>query len=158
MKKIREKFTIVERLIFLLILVLIIMILIPIISDKIEQPKRDEAKLDTQNYINTVNEYVQKLKETDEELFNEIVNYNSLSKFCSIIDEEKQELVCGNNNLKISSDIIVGKDSIVYFSKEGIVEGYKIIVGKYKVIYPNTKGYTTVKRYHKPKEAELKEG
>ena len=158
MKKIKEKFTIVERLLFILIVALIIIIVIPIIGDKIEQPKREKAKQDAQNYIKAVNEYVQKIKETDEELFNEIINYNSLSKFCSIKDEEKQKLVCGNNNLKISSDIIVGKDSIVYFSKEGVVEGYKIIVGKYKVIYPNTKGYTTIKRYHKPKEAELKEG
>lgn len=75
-----------------------------------------------------------------------------------MVDEEKQELVCGNNTLNISSDIVIGKDSIIYFSNDGLVEGYKIIVGKYKVIYPNTKGYTTVKRYHKPKEVELKEG
>ena len=157
MKKIREKFTIIERLIFFLILLLIVIVLIPIISDKIEQPKLDKAKLDAQNYVNVVNEYVQKIKKTDEELFNKIVNYNSLSKFCSVDDEEKQELICGNNTLNISSNIMVGKDTIIYFSKDGLVEGYKLIIGKYKVIYPNSKGYTTVKRYHKPKEKQLKE-
>ena len=91
MKKIKEKFTIVERLLFILIVALIIIIVIPIIGDKIEQPKREKAKQDAQNYIKAVNEYVQKIKETDEELFNEIINYNSLSKFCSIKDEEKQK-------------------------------------------------------------------
>ena len=67
MKKIKEKFTIVDRLIFLLALLLIVIIIIPIIIDKIEKPKIDKAKFDTEKYIGIVNEYVQNIKNSDEE-------------------------------------------------------------------------------------------
>ena len=63
MKKIREKFTIVERLLFLFTLIIIVIIVIPIISDKIEKPKRDKAYDNAQKYIEIVNKYVEKLKE-----------------------------------------------------------------------------------------------
>lgn len=158
MKKIKEKFTIVDRLIFLLVLILIIIIVIPIISDKIEKPKIDKAKSDTEKYIAIVNEYVENIKNSDEELFNEIIKYNSLSKYCTILDEENQELVCGDTKLNIKSDIEVGQDSIVYFNKDGLVEGYKIITNGYRVTYPNSKNMTTIKKYRKkPKEEINKE-
>lgn len=155
-KKIKEKFTIVERLLFYLAIVLIIIILIPIACDKIEKPKIDKAKSDTEKYINIVNDYISNIKTTDEELFNEIIKYNSLSKYCTIVDEEGKQLVCGDNKLDIESDIKVEKDSIVYFNKDGLVEGYKIITNGYRVTYPNSKNMTTIKKYRKKAEDELK--
>ena len=154
MKKIREKFTIVERLIFLLILILIIMIAIPIISDIIEQPKRDKAKQNAKNYIEIVNTYIKDLKNQDEELFNKIVKYNSFSKYCSITDKEKQILTCGDEEISIpSNEILPELDSVIYFSSEGAVAGYKIITNGYRVTYPNSKNMTTIKRY-KPKSID----
>ena len=157
-KKIREKFTIVERLIFYMALMLIIIIIIPIISDKIEKPKRDTAKLDTDKYIEIVNNDIKSIKEIDEGLYNELLKYNSLSKYCSITDSEEQILSCGEFQISVSSENIKPEiDSVIYFSSGGVVAGYKIIVDNYKVIYPNTKGLTTIKRYKKPKEKETVE-
>ena len=156
MKKIREKFTIVERLLFLLVLIIIIIIMIPIISDKIEKPKKDKAKKDAETYVEIVNQYLKDVKENNEELFNEIIKYNSVSKFCSITDEEAQELKCGDTKLDIKNkNYIIGQDSIIYFSKEGNVEGYKIIIDGYKVSYPNSKGLTSIKKYTPKKEDVL---
>lgn len=155
MKKLREKFTIVERLIFVLLLVIIAIIIIPIICDKIEKPKRDNAKFNTEKYINIVNQYIKNIKTNDEELFSEVIKYNSLSKYCSINDEESHELTCGDIKLNIKSDIKVGQDSVVYFNRDGLVEGYKIIINGYKVSYPNSKGFISIKRYHKKKEENI---
>lgn len=148
MKKIKEKFTIVDRLIFLSALLLIIIIVIPIIIDKIEKPKIDKAKSDTEKYIATVNEYVQNIKSSDEDLFNKIIKYNSFSKYCIITDKDKQILTCGDNEIVIpSKEILPEVDSIVYFNKDGIVEGYKVITNGYRVTYPNSKNMTTIKKY-----------
>ena len=134
--------------------------MVPIISDKIEKPKKDKAKKDTEAYIEIVNQYLKDIKENDEDLFNEIIKYNSVSKFCSITNEEVQELKCGDTKLDIKNkNYILGQDSIIYFSKEGNVAGYKIIIEGYKVSYPNSRESTTVKRYKAKKEDTLvKEG
>lgn len=156
MKKIREKFTIVDRLIFLLALLLIVIIIIPIIIDKIEKPKIDKAKFDTEKYIGIVNEYVQNIKNSDEELFNKIIKYNSFSKYCIITDKDKQVLTCGDNEIVIpSKEILPEIDSILYFNKDGKVEGYKVITNGYKVTYPNSKNMTTIKKYRKRTKEEI---
>ena len=154
MKIIREKFTIVERLMFLLIIVIIAIILIPIICDRIEEPKRKNAIKDAKTYVEIVNQYLSEIKETEEEIFNEIIKYNSVSKYCSFNNED---LMCGDIKLEVlNKDIIVGQESIIYFSKEGVVEGYKIIVDGYKVIYPDSKGLLSIKKYkeHNQKSKE----
>ena len=158
MKKIREKFTIVERLIFLLTLILIAIIIVPIISDKIEKPKRDRAKSDTDKYIEIVNSDLKGIKETDIDLYNELLKYNSFSKYCSITDNENQVLKCGEIEIEISSEEVKPEiDSVVYFSSDGVVAGYKIIVDNYKVSYPNSKGLETIKKWRKPKEKQTVE-
>ena len=158
MKKIREKYTIVERLIFLFTFILLVIIVIPIISDTIEKPKRDKAKQDTDKYIEIVNSDLKGIKETDINLYNELLKYNSFSKYCSITDSGKQVLKCGEIEVEISSEEIKPEiDSVIYFSNDGVVGGYKIIVDNYKVIYPNSKELTTIKKYKKPKEKEAVE-
>lgn len=155
MKKIKEKFTIVERLIFLFMFILLVIIAIPIIKDKIEKPKRDKAEQDTDKYIEIVNSDLKGIKETDINLYNELLKYNSFNKYCSITDSEKQVLKCGEIEIEISSvEIKPEIDSVIYFSSDGVVSGYKIIVDNYKVIYPNSKELKTIKRYRKPKEKE----